>query len=63
MYNDFRKIMEFYDEGYLDIVVKIVNENNNPYNESYLKTWTSEELRDKLLSLCQYEHNKSIRGR
>ena len=63
MYNDFRKIMEFYDEGYLDIVVKVVNENNNPYNESYLKTWTSEELRDKLLSLCQYEHNKSIRGR
>ena len=63
MNNDFRKIMEFYDEGYLDIVVKVVNENSNPYNESYLKTWTSEELRDKLLSLCQYEHNKSIRGR
>lgn len=63
MYKEFRKIMEFYDEGYLDMVVEIVNEHNNPYNESYLKTWTSEELRDKLLSLCQYEHNKSIRGR
>tara|TARA_B110000495_G_scaffold195144_1_gene202318 strand:+ start:546 stop:1268 length:723 start_codon:yes stop_codon:yes gene_type:complete len=43
------QIHNWYEDGFLESIVEMVNQKTNPYKESYLKFFTKEELKEKLI--------------